>query len=625
MEPLAILRVVVPVLILICLAGIWRRHAAYHSGGSTRTISLFPLWSIPRRYLVDLHSTVGRCKFSGWMHAAVAGGFLASLAVLILTLLWPATEWLNAIGISAALVMLTGAGMTVWRRLAGSKLYPSRRSGGEWSRLGLTCAMAAVGLLLWFGSSGTSWAAAVLLTICLAELIANAGWLGPMRHAVAGALTLGFHPRPGRFRDATGRGTALSIVDLDATSLGVSESGQWDWTRKLAFDACVECGRCQAACPATAVGQPLNPKALIQDLIRASGLAPLRGTYSGDGHPNRQQPKIVPEPAELVPDFVNKDTLWSCTTCRACVEECPMMIEHVDAIIDMRRSLVMERGELPGKGSSVLANYSTADTPGGGDPVHRFDWAEGLDLPVLAAGGHADCLLWAGEAAFEARGQRTLRALTSLLRQAEVDFAILGAEERDVGDLARRLGDEATFQRLARRNIACLDQLSFNRIVSPDPHAVHSLTEEYPAMGGNYLVLHHSQLLAELLEAGYLKVDAPFERRTAFHDPCYLGRYLGAYDPPRQVLDAMATDLVELEWSRRRSRCCGWGGGSAFTDVPGDRRIPDLRIEDAASVEADVIAVACPNCATMLEGTANHDVEIADLAELLLEATGQSR
>ena len=625
MEPLVILRVVVPVLLLICMAGIWRRHAAYHAGGSTRAISPSPVWSIPRRYLVDLHNTVARCRFSGWMHAAVAGGFLASLTVLILTLLWPAAEWLNSIGISAALVMLTGAGMTVWRRLAGMKLYPARRSGGEWSRLGLTCALAAVGLLLWFGSSGTSWTAAMLVAVCLTELIANAGWLGPMRHAVAGALTLGFHPRPGRFSDSNGKGTALSVVDLDAARLGVADAGQWDWTRKLSFDACVECGRCQAACPATAAGQPLNPKALIHDLIQASGLAPLRGTYSGDGHPNGPPYPNEPDAAELVPNLVHPNTLWSCTTCRACVDECPMMIEHVDAIIDMRRSQVLERGDLPGKGSLVLANYLAADTPGGGDLAHRFDWAEGLDLQVIAGDGHADCLLWAGEAAFEARGQRTLRALASLLRQADVDFAILGAEERDVGDLARRLGDEATFQRLARRNISLLNSLSFNRIVSPDPHAVHSLSEEYPALGGNYLVLHHSQLLAELLDAGSLRVKVPLERRTAFHDPCYLGRYLGAFDPPRKVLGAMAADLVELEKSRHRSRCCGWGGGAAFTDVPGDRRIPDLRIQDAASVETDVIAVACPNCATMLEGATNHDLEIADIAELLLEATDQSR
>jgi Fe-S oxidoreductase len=223
------------------------------------------------------------------------------------------------------------------------------------------------------------------------------------------------------------------------------------------------------------------------------------------------------------------------------------------------------------------------------------------------------------------RGQRTLRALVALLRQAGVDFAVLGADELDCGDLARRLGDEASFVALARRNIEALAQRRFSRILTCDPHVLHVLRREYPAFGGHYEVWHHSAFLLELVRSGRLTLArAAGERPVTFHDPCYLGRYNGDVDSPRQLLRAIGVEPVEMQRSKMRSSCCGWGGGAAFTDVPGKRRIPDVRMEQIRQVGAEVVAVACPNCAVMLEGVVAPRPEVMDLAELVQRAAQEA-
>jgi Fe-S oxidoreductase len=230
-------------------------------------------------------------------------------------------------------------------------------------------------------------------------------------------------------------------------------------------------------------------------------------------------------------------------------------------------------------------------------------------------------LLWLGEAAFDLRGQRTLRSMVTLLRDAGVDFAVLGANELDCGDLARRLGDEATFADLARRNIEALAARRFKRILTADPHVLHVLRNEYPAWGGRYEVCHHAAFLQELVQAGALKVQpAPGVGRVTFHDPCYLARYNGEVEAPRRLLQSIGIDVVEMQRSGLRSSCCGWGGGASFTDVPGPRRIPDVRMDQVREVGAEVVAVGCPNCAVMLEGVVAPRPDIIDLAELVLAA-----
>ena len=298
-----------------------------------------------------------------------------------------------------------------------------------------------------------------------------------------------------------------------------------------------------------------------------------------------------------------------------------MLIEHVDAVVDLRRNLTLERGELPGKAPLALENLALTDNAGGQDPVRRLDWAADLALPLARELGRPfDVLLWLGEGAFDLRGQRTLRALVKVLRHAGVDFAVLGEEEADTGDLARRLGDEAGFQRLARHNVGLLATHRFSRILTADPHVLHALAQEYPAFGGLYDVVHHTSFIAELMTDGQLPTNAAADLQVTYHDPCYLGRYNGVFDAPREVLRGLGAEVREMERSGPRSFCCGGGGGAPVTDVPGKRRIPDLRMDQARETGAPTVVVACPNCAVMLEGASGPRPAVTDIAELVADA-----
>jgi Fe-S oxidoreductase len=450
-----------------------------------------------------------------------------------------------------------------------------------------------------------------------------------MKHAFAGALHLAWHRRPERFRTphnaSAARSSGLKALDLTDPNapLGVEKPKDFTWNQLLGFDACVQCGRCEAACPAFAAGQPLNPKKLIQDMV--VGLAggsdkgyfgsPYPGIPVGEHGGNPHQPIVFAEGKGLV----EAETLWSCTTCRACVEECPMMIEHVDAIVDMRRHLTLEKGATPNKGAEVLDNLIATDNPGGFAPGGRLNWAADLNLPLMSEKKQVDVLFWVGDGAFDMRNQRTLRAFVKVLKAADVDFAVLGLEERDSGDVARRLGDEATFQSLAKRNIETLAKYRFNKIVSCDPHSFHVLKNEYGALGGEYQVLHHSTYMEELIRGQKLSLGQHKGGSVTYHDPCYLGRYNGEYEAPRSVLKAIGIEVKEMERSGFRSRCCGGGGGAPITDIPGKQRIPDMRMVDIKETGAELVAVGCPQCTAMLEGVVEPRPQIKDIAELVAD------
>jgi Fe-S oxidoreductase len=599
-------------------AGWWRQGApaavAWGAG----------LAALPRRYLVDVHHVVARDPYASRMHAVVAGGLLAATGLSALAALPP----LGGSRAYWALVALAFAVTAAGAVLVGARRYPSRPkrlSGGSFQVLPILLLAYALGGLVCALTIAAGAAASAASTVAL--LLAAAGGLGlafevrrgPMRHAVAGALHLVAHPRPGRF---AGRlDTALAPLDLDAPRLGAETPADFAWNRLLSYDSCIQCGRCETACPAFAAGQPLNPKRLIQDLV--AGMTGDERPYAGSPHPNARTPSgPAPSLARLVgPDAViHPDTLWACTTCRACVEECPMMIEHVDAIVALRRNQTLELGLPPEKAAGPLAELRGAHEPGGRPLSARTDFAAGLDLPLIAARAGADVLLWLGEGAYDLRYGRSLRALVRLLREAKVDFAVLGAEERDVGDLARRLGDEATFQQIARANVETLARYRFGRIVTADPHALHSLRNEYPAFGGAYEVVHHTAFLLELIEAGRLATGRLDGVAVTYHDPCYLGRYNDETEAPRTLLDRIGVTRVEMARSGRRSMCCGGGGGAPISDVPGERRIPDIRMEQAAGTGAKIVAVACPTCTAMLEGVTGERPEVRDIAELVLAA-----
>jgi Fe-S oxidoreductase len=609
--------------VALLLFGLAQRARLWRNGRAAR-VEVAALFAIPKRYFVDLHHVVAREPFIARTHMAVAGG--AVLAILVIGINYGLAVYsplLDRVLLGASCLMLLGAALVAWRRLAP----PARLSRGPWMRLPFTLAAFALGagLAAWLaprGAQAPALAVTALLVFGAAELALGISMGGPMKHAVAGLLNLAFHPRQQRF--AGKRSTDLRLLDLDQGDFGVAKPADFAWNRLLQFDACVQCGKCEAACPALAAGQPLNPKKLIQDMV--SGLAASSdAAYAGTPHPGKEPGTHRGAPGlAIVPGLVDADTIWSCTTCRACVQECPMLIEHVDAVIDIRRDLALMRGEVPGKGAQALENLRHTGTVGAFPKAARYHWAVDLDVPVLAKGQQTDYLLIAGEGAFDMRYQRALRALVKTLKHAGVDFAVLGDVEIDSGDLARRLGDEATFQQLARANIALLGGLRFKRIVTPDPHVLHCLKNEYPALGGEYEVVHHSGLLAQLFEKGRIRLkDAAPSAPLTYHDPCYLGRYNGEFDAPRDVLRALGIGVREMDRARERGRCCGGGGGAPFTDIPGTTRIPDIRIRDARGVGAEIVAVACPNCTAMLEGVVGPRPEVMELAELVAQRLGE--
>jgi len=607
----------------LMLLGLGRRARLWRKGRSHQ-VALGALLAIPKRYFIDLHHVVAREPFIARTHVAVAGGAVLALLVIGvnygLALYWPV---LDQVLLVASCLMLAGTAMVAWRRRAP----PARLSRGPWMRLPFTLAAFALGsgLAAWYAPQGAQ--APALLAIALlaagaAELALGIGMGGPMKHAVAGLLNLAFHPRQQRFEGK--RSTDLRPLKLESGDFGVAKPADFEWNRLLQFDACVQCGKCEAACPALAAGQPLNPKKLIQDMV--VGLAgKTDAAYAGTPYPGKPVGEHGGAPElPIFPGLVDPDTIWSCTTCRACVQECPMLIEHVDAVVDMRRSLTMVQGAVPGKGAQALENLRHTQTVGGFPRAVRYHWAVDMDVPVLEEGGRTDYLLIAGEGAFDMRYQRALRALVKVLKHAGVEFAVLGEAEIDSGDLARRLGDEAGFQQLARANIAMLGKRQFRHIVTPDPHVFHCMKNEYPAMGGRYDVLHHSGLIATLFREQRIRLTGEaLSTPLTYHDPCYLGRYNGEFDAPRAVLAALGVAVREMERSRERGRCCGGGGGAPFTDIPGATRIPDIRIIDARTIGAEVMAVACPNCTAMLEGVVGPRPEVMELAELVAQRLGE--
>ena len=626
------LNIVLPILLFAALAltivGAVRRMNMWRRGRPSKVDLLGGLLAMPRRYMVDLHHVVARDKYMANTHVATAGGFvLAAVLAILVHGLGLNNRILGYVLLLATTLMFVGALFVFKRRLNP----PSRLSKGPWMRLPksllvfsasffvLTLPVAGV---LPEGFGGWTLAAVLALGVLwgVSELFFGMTWGGPMKHAFAGALHLAWHRRPERF--GGGRSTGLKPLDLSDRSapLGVEKPKDFTWNQLLGFDACVQCGKCEAACPAFAAGQPLNPKKLIQDMV--VGLA--GGTdahFSGSPYPGKPIGEHGGNPHQpIVNGLVDADTLWSCTTCRACVEECPMMIEHVDAIVDMRRFLTLEKGATPNNGAQVLDNLIATDNPGGFAPGGRMNWAADLSLDLMRDKPAADVLFWVGDGAFDMRNQRTLRAFVKVLKAARVNFAVLGLEERDSGDVARRLGDEATFQALAKRNIQTLAQYRFQRIVTCDPHSFHVLKNEYGAFGGEYLVQHHSTYMAELISAGLLNLAADAGGSVTYHDPCYLGRYNGEYEAPRAVLRALGIEVKEMQRSGFRSRCCGGGGGAPITDIPGKQRIPDMRMEDIRETGAERVAVGCPQCTAMLEGVVEPRPQIKDIAELVADA-----
>ena len=394
-----------------------------------------------------------------------------------------------------------------------------------------------------------------------------------------------------------------------------------DLTWKQIFDGytCTECGRCTAACPANITGKPLSPREIIVSIRkRAFEKAPILLNLKP------QNEDVLGR--TLLFNYITEDELWACTTCMACVQECPVMIEHVQTIIDMRRYLVLTESKFPSELSITFRNLENNFTPWAFSHSTRGDWAQGLDIKTLAEDSNVEYLLWVGCAgSFDARYKKVAISVAKLLKIAGVSFGILGNEEKCTGDPARRAGNEYLAQMLIQENIQTFSKYNVKKIITICPHCFNTLKNEYPDFGGNYEVYHHVQFLEKLLIEGRLKISKKLDAKITYHDSCYLGRYNEIYDAPRDILGSInGVKLLEMKRSRDRGLCCGAGGARMFMEEKIGKRINIERTEEALSLNPDMIASACPFCMTMLtDGVKAKDVidkvSVKDVAEILLE------
>jgi Fe-S oxidoreductase/nitrate reductase gamma subunit len=394
-----------------------------------------------------------------------------------------------------------------------------------------------------------------------------------------------------------------------------------DLTWKQIFDGytCTECGRCTSDCPANLTGKPLSPREIIVSIRkRTFEKAPILLNLEP------QNEDVLGK--TLLFNYVTEDELWACTTCMACVQECPVMIEHVQTIIDMRRYLVLTESKFPSELSTTFRNLENNFTPWAFSHSTRGDWAQGLDIKTLAEDSNVEYLLWVGCAgSFDARYKKVAISVAKLLKISGVSFGILGNEEKCTGDPARRAGNEYLAQMLIQENIQTFSKYNVKKIITICPHCFNTLKNEYPDFGGNYEVYHHVQFLEKLLIEGRLKISKKLDARITYHDSCYLGRYNEIYDAPRDILGSInGVKLLEMKRSRDRGLCCGAGGARMFMEEKIGKRINIERTEEALSLNPDTIASACPFCMTMLtDGVKAKEVadkvQVKDIAEILLE------
>lgn len=393
---------------------------------------------------------------------------------------------------------------------------------------------------------------------------------------------------------------ALSLMDLEQTEIyGTSRIEQFTWKQVLDMYSCTECGRCSSACPATASGKALAPRQLLLDL---RDYLYRRGRKDGGkqegGADNGEAGETIVGDA-----LIRDEVLWACTTCRACEEACPVLIEYVDKIVDMRRHLVQEESRFPAELQRTFKGMETQSNPWGISPESRDAWAERLEVPRLKDHPNAEYLYYVGCAgSLDERSKKTTQALVRVLKKGGVDFAVLGKEELCNGESARRIGNEYLFQTMARSLIETLEQYGVKKILTNCPHCFNTLRNEYPQLGGRYEVTHAAELVHRLVRENKVSLTEALPRKVTYHDSCYYGRYNQIYDAPRELIGNIpGVRLEEMKLCRHNAMCCGAGGGRMWMEEPKDKRVNTLRVEQALETAPDVIAVSCPYCMTMLE------------------------
>jgi len=469
-------------------------------------------------------------------------------------------------------------------------------------------------------------------------------------HIFLAPLNIMFSRRPnalGPLEPMRSNGKVLDFeeADPDTDVFGIGKIEDMTWKGLLDLSTCTECGRCQSQCPAWATGKPLSPKQVILDL-RDHAFAKAPYLLATEEEREHLPADVLAEAARPlvggadVNGVIDPDVIWSCTNCGACVEECPVDIEHIDHIDGMRRHQVLVESAFPTEATTMLNNLERKGNPWGMAEDRRADWITELDFEVPVVDGTIpdgiEYLFWVGCAgALEDRAKKTTKAIAELLHTAGVSFAVLGPAESCTGDPARRLGNEFVFQMLAQQNIETLNEAGAGRdkgrkVIASCPHCFNTISREYPQLGGDYEVIHHTQLLARLVEDGKLTPVNPIDEKITYHDPCFLGRHNKVYTPPRAIIDAVpGTRAEEMHRCKGQGFCCGAGGARMWLEERIGTRINNNRIDEALALNPDTVSTACPYCMVMLgdavnakkaSGEAKESLEVIDVAQLLVRS-----
>jgi Fe-S oxidoreductase len=627
-----------------CAYAMWQRVALWRAGGPEDRFD-----RVPERLALVVKHVLGQARvlsqaYPGIMHATMFWGFLALfmgtvLATIDFDITLPLFGWkllkgpfylfyetvLDFFG----LFFVIGLGMALWRRFVVRPGRVDPESRFAWV-LALLFAINVTGFVIEacrLAVVRPAWAPWSPVGYALGQGLLAAGMSeGALRAThfgfwlFHGVIALGFivvipysylahlliTPLNVFCSKLTPRGEIRKIENIEeAESLGISKLEEFSWKRRLDFDACLECGRCQDACPAYMAGTALSPKRLIVKLKRH-----LHGQLPGPIHGS------LIDPAEL----------WACTTCMACVQECPAFIDIVDTIIDLRRYLALSEGALPSTAPQSLQNIQRAGNPWGMSPAERLAWAEGLDVPLMEEGKEVEYLYWVGcSASYDKRNQSIARAVVKILTKAGVSFGVM-PDERCHAEVGRRLGEEYLYQTVQQENVESINRYRFKKVITHCPHCFNTIKNEFPQFGGTYEVVHHSVAIRELIASGRITPTKPIDQTIAFHDSCYLGRYNGIMEAPRDVVRSVpGLKLIELPRNSERGLCCGGGGGHMWMEVPSKKRVNIIRVEEALDAKATMVGTACPFCLAMVDlgrkvKEAEETLQVKDVSELVADS-----
>ncbi|MBT3352713.1 MAG: 4Fe-4S dicluster domain-containing protein [Nitrospinaceae bacterium] len=661
--------------------GIWSRYRLWRLGGAENRLDRIPERICGIFVEIFGYRRLLRDAYPGFMHLFIFYGFLVELLAtgLLAFQEWSGIHflvgntylWFSLLTDTFGLIGLIGIGMAIWRRAV---IRPDRINSvlDDWIAISLLALIFIQGFVV----EGARIAATELsqnpsvavwspVGYVVALFMKNWGpdFLGVFHrvqwwfHAATAFTFLGYlgfgkvnHVWYGianiffRNLDSSGKLSYFDIEGMMETdpealeTLGTERIEQYSWKNLLDLDACTNCGRCESVCPAYGSGVPLSPRKLIRDLkdhLTQTGPIILKhraaqaeaGENGGEATPPDTAPLFGEAQEEGLQPAILEEVLWGCRTCGACQRECPVFIEHIPKMVDMRRYLVMMESKMSDNAQQFLKNMDEKMHPWAGAQHNREEWYEDLDVKVLGNGEKAEYLFWVGcTGSMIDRNILVSRAMVKVLQAGGVDFGILGPEEVCTGDPARRAGGEFTFQMCAKQNIATLDGYGVKKIITTCPHCFNTYKNEYPDFGGNYEVIHHTQLISELIKDGKLKLKKSLESLT-YHDPCYLARHNGVVDEPREILLQIAGkgEFKDLERSKDRALCCGSGGGYAWMDDDPTKRINHTRLEDVKACGAKTAAVSCPFCMQMFDDALKaldpeKTIRAADIAELVAEA-----